>query len=77
MNNPRRKALSDIQSALEELKETLEELREEEEEYRNNIPENLWMSKRYKKSEEASSNLDSAYDSLEEVITYLESAIVI
>ena len=52
----------------------LEALKEEEEDYRDNIPENLQGSERYEQAEEACDNLDSAFDGLEEVISYIEEA---
>ena len=41
MNNPRRKALSQLKEQIEEIQSVLEELLEEEQEYLDNIPENL------------------------------------
>jgi molecular chaperone GrpE (heat shock protein) len=74
MNKIRRKSLRDIIDQLEELKDALDTLKEEEEEYRDNIPENMQGSERYEIAEAACDNLDSAVDSLDEVISYIEEA---
>ena len=75
MNNARRKEISSIIEQVEELKDKLENILADEDEYRDNMPENLWGSERYEKSEEASQNLELAISSLEEVIDYLEENI--
>ncbi len=74
MNKIRRKSLRDIIDQLEELRDALDTLKEEEEEYRDNIPENMQGSERYEIAEAACDNLDSAVDSLDEVISYIEEA---
>lgn len=74
MNRERRKSLAEIQARIESIMEDLETIRDEEEEYRDNMPENLQGSERYEKAEMACDNLASAYDSLEEVISYIEEA---
>ena len=74
MNKIRRKAIQELKSRSEELMEELDSLKDAEEEYRDNIPENLQGSERYEKAENAVDNLESAYYSLEEVISYLEEA---
>ena len=58
-----------------DLKNNLENIQQDEDDYRDNMPENLWGSERYEKSEEASQNLELAISSLEEVIDYLEESI--
>ena len=74
MNNPRRKAIDEIYAKLESLKTDLEDLMAEEEEYRDNMPENLQGGERYEKAEEACDNLQSAIDSMDEVLEYLSEA---
>lgn len=76
MNNVRRKQLQQIIDRIEDLKSDLESIKEEEEEYRDNIPENLQGSERYEMADEACNNLDYAFDSLEDVVNYIEEAIV-
>lgn len=72
MNNTRRKEIYFIIEQIIDLKDNLENILEDEDNYRDNIPENLWGSARYEKSEEASQNLELAISSLEEGMDYLE-----
>lgn len=74
MNNARRKEINSIIEQIAELKDNLENILEDEDDYRDNMPENLWGSKRYEISENASSNLEFGISSLEEVIDYLEES---
>lgn len=86
MNNVRRKQIDKVLSGIEilrdafdSIKEAVGEIRDEEQEYLDNIPENLQASERYELAEEAVSNLDSAYDLLDELdfdelTSYLEEA---
>ena len=48
MNKLRRKDLREITDQLETLQELLQELQEQEEEYRDNMPENLQGSEKYR-----------------------------
>ena len=75
MNKERRKNLQTIIDRLEELKSDFESLVSEEEDYLDNIPENLQSSERYERAEEALSYLNDAYDSIDEVIDNITSAI--
>jgi formiminotetrahydrofolate cyclodeaminase len=61
---------------LEEIKATLEEIAEEEDEAFNNIPESLEGTERYEAAEAANENLESAVSSFEELLEYLEEAVV-
>ena len=74
MNNVRRKKLAGIVSSLESAQELLEELRDEEQDYLDNMPESLQSSDKYSIREEAIENMESAIDSINEVIDYVESA---
>ena len=74
MNNARRKKLAGIVSSLESAQELLEELRDEEQDYLDNMPESLQSSDKYSIGEEAIENMESAIDSINEVIDYVESA---
>ena len=74
MNKARRKALDEVISKIEEAKELLENLQAEEEEYRDNMPENLQGSERYKAADAAVDNMSSAVDALDEAISSIESA---
>lgn len=74
MNRVRRKALQEIMEQFESLKDELEALMEEEEDYRDNIPENLQGSERYKKADAACDNLSDAVSTLEDVISSIEAA---
>lgn len=89
MNNVRRKEIREIMEQLYEVEAKLIDaydwiiqMNEQEEEYRDNIPENLQGSERYEASEEASNNMECAYDALDglsdsimDAINYLEEAI--
>lgn len=74
MNKVRRKQLDEVIAKIEEAKELLDVLREEEEEYRDNMPENLQGSEKYEMADEAIDNMSCAMDSLDEAISYIESA---
>ena len=74
MNNLRRKAIREIIAVLYDVQEKVEELLDEETDYKENIPENLQSSDRYYRAEECVDNLQTAYDSLDEVFSCLESA---
>ena len=75
MNAPRRKAIREIISDLEELKSRLETIMDEEQEAYDNLPENLQGSERGEEMEAAADNLDSAFNGVDEVLDYLNSAI--
>lgn len=74
MNNIRRKKLAKLYEEIENIKFLLEEIQEEEQEAFDNIPENLEGTERYEKAEEAVCNLESAVNSLEEALEYIECA---
>ncbi|MFS8090728.1 hypothetical protein [Enterococcus gallinarum] len=75
LNAKRRKSLKEIREKISELKDQLEMLREEEEEYTGNMPENLWGSKHYEKSQEYIDDMSEAEDSLESAINLIESVV--
>ena len=74
MNNDRRKRIDAVKEKLNDLISEIETLYDEEEEYRDNIPENMQGGDRYQMAEAAADNLQSAIDSAEEAVEYLESA---
>lgn len=88
MNKQRRKQISEVVSRVESVQAELESLLDdiqgiidEETEYRDNIPENMQVGDRYEMAdhaccelEAAHETLDNAKDSLEEVVSSLESA---
>lgn len=59
---------------LEALREEIECIKDEEEEAFDNFPESLQESERGEAMQEAISNLEYAFDSIDEVISYLEEA---
>lgn len=75
MNAPRRKSIQEVIDQLEELKSTIETIMDEEQEAYDNLPENLQGSERGEAMSEAADNLDSAYNSMDEVLEYLTAAI--
>lgn len=76
MNSIRRKKIAKLYEQLEEIKAALEEIAEEEDEAFNNIPESLEGTERYEAAEAANENLESAVSSFEELLEYLEEAVV-
>lgn len=74
MNNARRKQLDKIISKIEVTKNDLESVLADEEEYRDNMPENLQSSERYERAESAVSELESAIDCIDDVISSIEAA---
>ena len=74
MNKERRKEIQGIMDRLGEIKTDLEAVWNDEQFYMDSIPENLTGSERYKKAEEAVSNLEGAYDNLDEALEQLEAA---
>lgn len=74
MNNTRRKQIQVIIDKLVALQEDLERIQDEEQEAFDNIPESLWETERYEMNEEAIENLDTAKDSLDTLLEYLEYA---
>jgi len=74
MNNKRRAQIENIVSKLMDLQTEIEELRDTEQEVVDNTPENLQGSERYEIAEAAADNLDSAANSIDELIDYLNQA---
>lgn len=72
MNKQRRKWLEDIIGKLEEQKDELYNLQQEEQEAYDNMPENLQESERGQATCEYASDLETEYDSLEDVIQNLQ-----
>lgn len=74
MNKVRRKKLSILVDRLVQIQQDLEDISDEESNARDSIPENLMESDRYEAAEEACSNLESALDSVQDVMDYIEAA---
>ncbi len=74
MNNNRRKSIEELQNRLQDLLDELEIIKDEENEAFENMPESLQESERGQIAQEATSNLDSSYNSLQEAMEYLEEA---
>jgi hypothetical protein len=74
MNAARRKEIKAILKVAEDLKGRVESLKEDEQEAHDNFPESLQGSERGTLAESAIDSLDSAAQSLDEVIAYLEEA---
>ena len=87
MNKQRRKQIADVikqveavQAELESLLDDVQGIMDEETEYRDNIPENMQGGDRYEMADNACSELEAAHetlgnakDSLEEVVSSLDS----
>lgn len=75
MNKERRQRLRETVFRLREAKTKIEEVIEEEDEARDCIPENLQESVRYQESEECSSSLEDAVESIDEAISSIEDVV--
>lgn len=74
MNAERRKTIDQIVESLREPLTDTENVKEEEEEYLESMPENMKDGDKGSAAQESIDNLDSAYNSIQEAIDYLESA---
>ena len=74
MNNSRRKELEKAVSLLEEAQSIIESCRDDEQDYLDNMPENLQCSEKHDVAENAVDCLNTACDSIEEVIDNVNSA---
>lgn len=74
MNKERRNQISKIITSLETLRYEIENLREDEQEAFDNLPEGIQCSDRGEAMEAAASELDDAYNSIDEAISQLETA---
>ena len=75
MNAQRRKSIQEVIDQLRDLMDTVEMLRDEEQEAYDNLPESIQYSERGEAMSESADNLDSAYNSIDELIGYLDAAI--
>lgn len=74
MNDARRKALSALRDKIEECQSECESLRDEEQDYFDNMPENMQSGEKGERAEAATTELDSAIDSLQEAINAIEGS---
>ena len=74
MNKERRGRINDLLERVQEIQAEVERLQDEEQEYYDNMPEAIQGGERGEIASAAIDNLSSAYDSLDEVIEYLEAA---
>lgn len=74
MNNTRRKTIRSIIGSLELLKSKIEMLYDEESDALVAMEENFSETERYAMAEEATENLESAMDMMDDVISALEEA---
>lgn len=74
MNKNRRKQIDDILVQLNPLLFEIESVKDEEQEAYDNLPESMQNGDKGEKMSDAVNNLEYAFDSLTEVIDYLESA---
>jgi hypothetical protein len=74
MNKERLKQLKIVAQKLDELKDETEILLRKEEECRDNIPENMQSSERYKKAGEYCDMLFLAAEHMENAYAYLNTA---
>lgn len=74
MNKTRRKEIATLRQKFEELTGDLESIRDEERETFDNMPEGLQNGEKGQAIDAAAMALESAYDSLQELVGYLEEA---
>jgi hypothetical protein len=75
MNKERRKYIRNIIESLEVAKSDLEQIREEEQSAFDNMPEGLQASERGEAMEDAIYNLEDAFDSVDSAIDTLNEII--
>ena len=74
MNKNRRKQIDEILEQLNPLLLEIESVKDEEQEAYDNLPESMQSGDKGEKMSDSVNNLEYAFDSLTEVIDYLESA---
>lgn len=74
MNRTRRKQLTALADKVEELRQELESIADDECEARDNIPESMVESDKYRTADESCDNLENALDSLQDVLDCIEAA---
>ena len=75
MNNKRRKAITQIMNELDILKNEIETLKDEEQEYFDNMPESFQGGAKGEKEEGIISELEDAWNSLDDCLTSLGNSI--
>jgi len=75
MNNPRRKAITDLIHKLDNVIRTVDELKDQESSYQHAIPEALQAGRMYEASAEAVDALESAVDYLSQAYDSLQEAL--
>ena len=75
MNAQRRRAISKLIEQIEGIQQDIEMYKDEEEECYYNLPEGIQESERGEAMPDAISQLEDAYNSLDDVLSYLEEAI--
>ena len=75
MNKIRRNQIQQTIQQIEEIRNDLQDILNEEYEAYDNMPDGLKYSERGETSEDAQANMESAIDSLEEAMSYLEEIV--
>lgn len=75
MNKERRKRIEDVIAKLQNLQEEVACIASDEREAFENLPEGLQYSERGEAMEENADNLESAYDSLDAVISDIQDVL--
>lgn len=75
MNKDRRKRIQNIIDQLTDLETEIEEIQDEEQEAYDNLPESLQNGENGERMSDAIDNLDSAFCSLGDAISYLDEVI--
>ena len=75
MNKDRRKRIQTIKDQLLKLQLEIEEIKDEEQNAYDNIPESLQNGEKGEKMSEAIDNLESGYESLNDIVEYLDESV--
>ncbi len=74
MNNKKRSVLEQAILLLEKVSDYVSQVEDDEQDALDNMPENLQLSERYEKMEDAVSNLENAINGIDEVKENIELA---
>lgn len=74
MNVLRRRKIADLKAQLEGISSEIETLQAEEQEYFDAMPESLQGGEKGQRAQAAAEALESAFDGLNDVIGYLDTA---
>lgn len=74
MNSSRRKEIRDVITKLKDIAGEIESIKDEEEEAFDSLPESFQYGENGEKMQEAINNLEYAFDSIDDIVDYLNEA---